>query len=180
MRQALFGLLLVLAGCAMLTGTPTLNDAQQVVAALKFPGSGAPTDLTVAGSFDRPDGDYRTGAPIAITVTASHPASIAVLRVLHSGQTTIVFPNRTQPDARAANGTIHVTIPAGPEGTQLFEFLAAADGAAWVFSRKPGDGAEYADLGSTTRAIVTALQTAFKGAAHGTVDVSYKAIKVSD
>jgi hypothetical protein len=169
---------LALAGCATLSGTPTLNDAQQVVAALKFPGSGAPTDLTVTATLDHPDSDYRTGTPIGIAVSASQPASIAVLRVLRGGETTIIFPNKTQPDARAASGTVHVTIPAGPEGTVLFEFLAAKDGAAWIFTRKPASGADYADLGSTSRAIVTDLETTFKGAPHGTVAVSHKAIKV--
>jgi hypothetical protein len=178
-RRALFGLLPALAGCAALSGAPSLDDAQQVVAALKFPGSGAPSDLTVTGNFDRPDGGYSTGAPIAITVTASEPASIAVLRVLHNGETTIVFPNKTQPDAHAANGTIRVTIPAGPEGAELFEFLAAANGgSAWIFTRKPAAPSDYADLGSTTRAIITDLQTTFKGAPHGTVAVSHGAISV--
>jgi hypothetical protein len=73
---------------------------------------------------------------------------------------------------------VHVTVPAGPEGTELFEFIAATDGTAWVFTKKPAAQSDYVDLGVTTRAIVTDLQTTFRHAERGTVAVSHAAIKV--
>ncbi len=148
------------------------------MALLKFASNNTPIDLTVTGRFDRPDGGYKTGDPIGLTVTTNKPASIAVLRVMHSGDTTIVFPNRNQPDARSGNGAAHVTVPAGPEGTELFEFIAATDGTAWVFTKKPAGSADYVDLGGATRAIVTDLETTFRHAERGTVAVSHAAIKV--
>lgn len=168
---------LALAGCAVVHQGPSLNDAQNAMVQLKFTNNGAPSDLAVTGRFDRADGDYKTGDPIALTVTTNKPASVAVLRVLHSGDTQIVFPNRTQRDA-ASNGVIRVTVPAGPEGTELFEFIAAADPTAWVFTKRPAPSADYVDLGGTTRAIVGDLETTFRHAARGTVAVSHQALKI--
>ena len=165
-----------LAGCGIVQSSPSLNDAQNAVMLLKFTNNGLPTDLTVTGRLDRDA--YRSGDPIGLTVTTNKPAWIAVLRVTRSGDTTIVFPNRNQPDARAAGGVIRVTVPAGPAGTELFEFIAATDGAAWVFTKKPEGGSDYVDLGVTTRAIVTDLQTTFRHAERGTVAVSHQAIRV--
>jgi hypothetical protein len=179
-RLGTLGCALVLAGCAVVHQGPALNDAQTAMTLLKFTNNNAPADLGVAARFDRPGGDYKTGDPIALTVTANKPAWVAVLRVMHSGDTTIIFPNRNQPDAHAANGAVHVTVPAGPEGTELFEFIGATDGTAWVFTKKPAGSAEYADLGGTTRSIVADLQTTFRHAARGTVAVSNKAIKIED
>ena len=178
MKRLAIALALALSGCAVVQSGPTLNDAQSTVALLKFTNNSAPTDLSVTGRFERSDGAYKPGDPIALTVTANKPASIAVLRVTRSGDTTIVFPNRNQPNAGAPNGVVHVTMPAGPEGTELFEFIAATDGTAWVFTKKPAAQSDYVDLGVTTRAIVTDLQTTFRHAERGTVAVSHAAIKV--
>jgi hypothetical protein len=97
--------------------------------------------------------------------------------VLHSGDTTIVFPNRHQPDARAT-GVVHVTVPPGLDGTELFEFIAATDGTAWLFTKKSDASAEYVDLGGTTRSIVSDIETTFRHAPRGSVAASYKAVKV--
>lgn len=176
-RLAALVVMLVLAGCGLQSG-PSPNDAQSAMALLKFTNNGAPADLSVTARFDRPDGAYKTGDPINLIVTTNKPASIAVLRVMHSGETTIVFPNRNQPDAQARNGVAHVTVAAGPEGTELFEFIAATDGTAWVFTRKPAALADYVDLGAATRAVVTDLETTFRHAQRGTVAVSHQAIKI--
>jgi hypothetical protein len=177
-RLAAFFVALALAGCAVVRQGPSLNDAQMAMTLLKFTNSGLPADLSVTARLDRPDGDTKPGDPIALTVTTNKPAWVAVLRVMHSGDTTIIFPNRNQPDAHAANEVVHVTVPAGPEGTEFFEFIAATDGTAWVFTKKPATLSDYADLGGTTRAIVTDLQTAFRHAERGTVAVSHQAIKI--
>jgi hypothetical protein len=168
---------LALAGCAVVHQGPSLNDAQTAVTQLHFTNNNAPADLSITARFDRPDGSYKTGDPITLDVTTNKPAWLAVLRVMHSGDTTIVFPNRTQPDAHA-NGVVHVTVPAGPEGTELFEFIAATDGTAWVFTKKPAGPSNYIDLGGTTRAVVSGLETTFRHAERGTVAVSHLAVKV--
>jgi len=103
-----------------------------------------------------------------------------VLRVLRSGETTIVFPDKAHPDARTANQTVHVDVPAAKEGAELFEFIAASDGASWLFKRKPDGAADYVELGSTTRALATDIATTFRGAAHGSVAVAHEAIRVRD
>ena len=172
-------MLALAAACTAFGGEPTLTDAQEVVAALKFPGSSAADDLTVSGAVDRHDARYNSGDTIALTVTVSHPASIAVLRVMRSGETTIVFPSKTHPDAQVA-GSVQFAVQASKGGAELFEFIAAADGSAWLFNRKPEGDAEYADLGSTTRAILTNLTTALRGAKPGTVAVAHKAIRVRE
>jgi len=169
---------LVLAGCGVVGGRPSLNDAQTAMTLLKVNNSGGPDELRIKAQFDRPDGGYKTGDPINLTVTTNKPAAIAVLRVRRSGETTIVFPSRSQPAAHAPNGIAHVTVTAGPEGTELFEFIAAVDGTDWVFTRKPPASSDYVDLGGTTRAIVTDLETTFRHSAHGTVAVSHQAIKI--
>jgi hypothetical protein len=176
-RLAGLAVALALAGCAVVHRGPSLNDAQEVMTLLKFTSNGLPTDLSVTGRFDRPDGDYKTGDPIVLTVTTNKPASIAVLRVMRSGDTQIIFPNRNQPDAHA-NGAVNVTVPAGPEGTELFEFIAAIDGTEWIFTKKPPALSDYVDLGGTTRAIFTDLETTFRHAERGTVAVSNKVIKI--
>jgi hypothetical protein len=169
---------LALAGCGVVGGGPSLNDAQTAMTLLKVNNSGGPGELRITARVDRPDGDYKTGDPIALTVTTSKPAAIAVLRVVRSGDTEIVFPNRSQPDARATNGVAHVTVSAGPEGTELFEFIAAVEGTDWVFTRKPAAPSDYVDLGGATRAIVTDLETTFRHSEHGAVAVSHQAIKI--
>jgi hypothetical protein len=177
-RVAALGLALALAGCAVVDQGPSLSDAQTAMTLLKFSNNGLPTDLSVTARLDRPDGGYRTGDPITLTVTVNKPASIAVLRVTRGGGTTIVFPNRNQPDARPPNGVAHVTVLAGPEGTELFEFIAATDATAWIFTKKPAASSDYVNLGSTTRATVTDLETTFRHAERGTVAVSHQAIKI--
>lgn len=176
-RLAALGLSLALAGCGVVQSGPSLDDAQNAVTLLHFAKGESPADLSLTARLDRPDGNYKTGDPIALTVTTNKPAWVAVLRVMHSGDTTIVFPSRNQPDAHT-NGVVHVTVPAGPEGTELFEFIAATDGTAWIFTRKPAAPADFVDLGSTTRAIVTDLQTTFRHAEQGTVAAAHQAIRI--
>lgn len=164
----------------MLRGAPSLNDAQNVIAALKFPATGKASDLAVAGTVDRPGARYASGSRITLSVSASRDASVAVLRVLRDGVTTIVFPSKSQPDARvAAHRPVQVRVVAGKPGTELFEFIAAVNGASWLFTRKPAGNADYVDLGSTTRAIADDIRTTLKGAPHGTVAVAHVAVRVS-
>lgn len=155
----------VVAGCGMVAGD-ALSDAQQVVADMKL---GAP-GLTITATVDHPDRGYRVGEAVTVTVQTDKPASIAVLRVMQSGVTTLVFPNRTQPSAKIAADTplnipepgTPVTLAVDKPGNVLFEVIGSLRGDAWLFSRKPEGSADFADLGATTRQLVKDIGTGLK------------------
>jgi Domain of unknown function (DUF4384) len=174
---AALALALALAGCGTGVGRE-LNDAQAVIADLKLSKAPKPDGLVVAGTADR--SAYRAGEPITLSVTANRAASLSVLRVLRNGVTTIIFPNRAQPDPRVTSNTpVTLRVTAADKGTELYEFIAAADGSAWPFTKKPPPGAEYVDLGSTTRALASDLETTFKPAPPGTVALAHLALHVA-
>ncbi|MGH7094715.1 MAG: DUF4384 domain-containing protein [Stellaceae bacterium] len=174
---AAIALALTLAGCGTGLGRD-LNDAQAVIADLRLHKTPQPGGLAVAGTADR--GAYRAGEPITLSVTANRAAYLSVLRVLRNGVTTIIFPSRTQPNPHiAANTPVTLRVTAADKGTELYEFIAAADGTAWPFTRKPPPGAEYVDLGSTTRALAGDLETTFGPAPPGTVAFAHLVLHVA-
>ena len=143
-----------------------LTDAQQAIADAKL-GAG---DLTVEGSVDRPDTTYAPGQPITLSVKTNKDASVAILRVLPSGETVLVFPNRAHRDAGIKANTV-LMVPAQGEavkiagdkpGTVLFKFIASTAGNAWIFKRAPDEGSDFANLGVTTRNIAKDLTSALK------------------
>jgi hypothetical protein len=171
-RAALAGLILwgaAGAGCGVLQGDQ-LTDAQQVIADLK---TGA-SDVKIVGRVEQADRRYRTGEPIALSFEVNRPAYVAVLRVLPNGVTTRLFPNmfpnKFQSSAQIpANATVRVpqtgaplTITAGKPGVVLFEFIAAASGESWLFTRKPTGAADFVELGATTRAVAKDLALSLK------------------
>lgn len=160
-----------------------LSDAQQVIADARINHG----DLTVAASADRPDTSYAPGQPITLSVKTSKDAYVAILRVLPSGATTIVFPNRAHRSAAVTANTPmsvpapgdKVTIAADKPGVVLFEVVASTVGTSWLFTRAPDDGSDFADLGVTTRDIAKDLLSALKvggaaqtAAAHLTVRIT--------
>lgn len=167
---------LLLVGCGALGGPPTLSDAQQAIADLKFKEAG----VTVTGAVEPAESRFHVGDRVGLAVTVNRDASVAVFRVERSGVTTRVFPNRSQPDAHVKAGAV-LHIPAAGSvlsdkpGPELFKFIAATGNAdAWLFTRKPAPGAEYVDLGSTSRAIAHDIRNTLKGpaaSAHLIVDV---------
>jgi hypothetical protein len=173
---------LAMSGCGVLGTKPSLSDAQQVIEQLKLPGAGAPSGLTIAGTVDRPDARYRSGEPIALSVVVDKAASVAVLRVLRSGRTAIVFPDRSHPDAKiAAHSALRIQIAADQPGAELFELIGATDmPAAWPFTKKPAPSAAYVELGSTTRALATDLLTTFRGAKPGTLAAATVVVRVDE
>jgi hypothetical protein len=173
---------LAMSGCALLGGKPSLSDAQQVFERLKLPGTGAPSGVTIAGAVDRPDARYRSGEPIVLSVVVDKAASVAVLRVLRSGRTAMVFPDRSRPDAKvAAHSALRVQVTADQRGAELFELIGATDmPTAWPFTKKPAASASYVELGSTTRALATDLLTTFRGAKPGTVAASTVVVRVDE
>jgi uncharacterized protein DUF4384 len=161
-----------LAGAACsIVGGDRLTDAQQVIADMKI-GSPDPTGtgLTIVGAVDHADRRYRVGEPIGLSAEVSKPAHIAVLRVMPSGATTLIFPNSRQPSAAVpASSPLRIPPPetsfavtADKPGTVLFEFIAASEGTSWLFSRKPEGAAPFVELGATTRALAKDIMTSLK------------------
>jgi hypothetical protein len=143
-----------------------LTDAQQIIADAKL-GAG---DLAIEGSVDRPDTTYGPGQPITLSVKTNKDAYVAILRVLPSGDTALVFPNRAHRDAGLKANTV-LMVPAQGEavkiavdkpGTVLFKFIASTSGNSWVFKRAPDDGSDFANLGVTTRNIAKDLTSTLK------------------
>lgn len=167
-------------GCAVAqkTDLPLLRkdvrtDAQQAIADMNVDHG----DLHVTASVDRDDKTYDPGQPITLRVQTSKDAHVAILEVLANGETTIVFPNRPHHDSAVKANTV-LTVPAADDpvkiavdkpGTVLFEFIASTASDAWLFTRPPDNGSDFADLGGTTRNIARDAIAALKvGAGHDT------------
>jgi hypothetical protein len=164
-----------------------LTDAQQVISDARLSGG----DLAIEGSVDRPDTTYDPGQPITLSVKTSKDAYVAILRVLPSGDTAIVFPNRAHRDAKIAANTV-LAVPAPGDlikiaidkpGIVLFQFIASTTGTSWLFHRAPDDGSDFADLGTTTRDIAKDLVSTLKvggpaptAAMHMTVRISGRSL----
>ena len=163
---ALAGWLAAGTACSALGGGDRLSDAQQVIADMKI----GPSGLTITGGVDRADRAYRAGEPITLSAEVNRVAYVAVLRVLPNGATTLVFPNKAQPVAQvAANSPLRIPGPGvatrlsadQPEAV-LFEFIASANGGSWLFGRKPQGAADFAELGTTTRALAKDIVDSLK------------------
>jgi len=159
-----------------------LTDAQQVIADTQINHG----EMTITASVDRPDKHYDVGQPIALRVTVSDNAYVAILRVLANGDTAIVFPNRAHPKADVAAGTTlsvpgpndAVTIAVNKPQLVLFEFIASSVGDSWLFNRKPDDGSDFADLGGTTRALAKDITNALKVGKGPQTVASYIVVRV--
>ncbi|HEY8872504.1 MAG TPA: DUF4384 domain-containing protein [Stellaceae bacterium] len=190
------------AACSVIGGSETLTDAQQVIAAMKIsrsdlkaadPKGGdqkAPdlkgADLAILGAVDHADRSYRVGEPIALSVEVNKAAYVAVLRVMPSGATTLVFPNSRQATARVPAGApLNIPEPGAPlkiavdqPGVVLFEFIASERGGSWLFSRKPQESAEFAELGATTRALAKDIVLSLKVGHGSDTAASHLALRV--
>lgn len=171
------------AGCdAVGGGSEDLNDAQQAIVDLKLPPSG----LKIIGGVDRGSRSYRLGEPIGLTVEVNQAANVAVLRVMQNGATAIVFPNRQHPAAEVPANTslripdpgtsLRITTPG--TGTVLLEFIAATRGGSWLFSRKPEGSADFAELGTTTRALAKDILTSLKPGPGAAVAATHLTVEV--
>jgi hypothetical protein len=161
------------AGCGVVGDSERLTDAQAVIADMKIGSSDQPgAGLTIIGAVDHADRRYRAGEPVTLSVEVSKAADVAVLRVMPNGATTLVFPNRSQASPRmSANSPMRIPAPGAPfqiaapdrPGIVLFEFIAASRGDAWLFSRKPEGSADFAELGTTTRALAKDIALSLRG-----------------
>ena len=110
----------------------------------------------------------------------------SVLRVMPSGVTTLIFPNRRHPNAQlAANAPLRLPEPGDPRaiaiekpGVALFEFVAASGGNSWLFNRKPQESAEFAELGTTTRALAKDIVLSLKVGHGSDTAASHLALRV--
>lgn len=104
--------------------------AQRALADVKAP----PSDLTVTAWVDQQDNTYTVGETLSLTVQANADAYVTVLNVGTNGQTTVLFPNRFQPDNRVtANRPFQVPSResgsvlrvGGPGGTDVIKVIAS-------------------------------------------------------
>jgi hypothetical protein len=165
-----------------------LTDAQKAIANTKINHG----DMTIRASVDRADTTYTAGQPIVLSVSTSKDAHVAILRVLPGGETTLLFPVKTKPEADKADAKANktdakkadtansktdiaanqvLTLP-GPHdgftisvdkpGVVLFEFIASTAGDSWLFKRGPDADSDFANLGVTSRAIAKDIVDSLK------------------
>jgi hypothetical protein len=186
MRLLLVALWAVAAtACSAIGAQETLTDAQQVIADMKI-GASEPkgADLGIVGVVDH--ADRRVGEPIILSVQVNKAADVAVLRVMPNGETTLIFPNRRQPSARVSAGTpLRIPEPGAPlaitadrPGVVLFEFIASMRGDSWLFNRKLQASADFAELGTTTRALAKDIVLSLKVGHGSDTAASHLAIRV--
>jgi hypothetical protein len=136
------------------------------------------------GAVDHADRPYNVGEPIVLSVEVNQAAFVAVLQVMPSGATRLIFPNRRHGGAQlAANSPLSLpeagdpaVIAAENPGVVLFEFIASTRGGSWLFNRKPQEAADFAELGTTTRALAKDIVLSL-GGGHGTA-ASHLALRV--
>jgi hypothetical protein len=172
-------------GCGVIGDGERLTDAQEVIADMKIgPADPQAADLKIVGAVDHADRRYRVGEPIVLSVDVNQAAFVAVLQIMPSGATRLVFPNRRHASARlAANAPLSLPEAGGPAviaaenpGVVLFEFAASTRGGSWLFNRKPQEGSDFAELGTTTRALAKDIVLSL-GAGQGTA-ASHLALRV--
>jgi hypothetical protein len=165
------GLAAALAGCTFADRVgvirhDTLTDAQQAIANTRINAG----DMTIEAGVDRADTSYDAGQPITVSVKVSQDAHVAILRVLANGDTVILFPNKKQPKSDIKANT-PLTVP-GPDdpvtiaidkpGVVLLEFIASTAGDSWLFNRPASEGSDFAELGTTTRALAKGITGSLK------------------
>jgi len=164
------------AGCGVIGDSERLTDAQEVIADMKIgPADPQAADLKIVGAVGHADRRYRVGEPIVLSVEVNQAAFVAVLQVMPNGAARLIFPNARHAGARLApNSPLRlpeagdpVAITANKPGVALFEFLASTRGGSWLFNRKPQEGSDFAELGTTTRALAKDIVLSL-GAAQGT------------
>jgi hypothetical protein len=183
-RAALVCCAMASAGCSMIGGD-TLSDAQQVIANMKSGAADVAADgLKVTGAVDHADRTYRVGEPIVLQAEVNKPAYVAVLRVMPSGATSVVLPNRAQPAAQLTSplrippATASFTIAAETPGPILFEFIGTSRGDSWLFTRKPVGSADFVELGTTTRALASDILPSVRTADGVGTAFAYLAVRV--
>ena len=98
------------------------------------PAAASPGALNVVAWVDHADNTYAIGEAVGLFVRANKDAYLTVLNVGPSGNTTMLFPNAFQKDARVrANQTVRIPAPgsgtsvtvSGPVGHELIKVIAS-------------------------------------------------------
>ncbi len=160
-----------------------LSDAQQAIADTKINAG----EMTIAAHADRADTTYDLDQPIALSVKVSKNAHVAILSVLPSGTTILLFPNRKHPKADVAADTVltvpgpddPVSIKASPSGVLLFEFIASTAGDSWLYHRAPDKDSDFAAIGATTRSIAKYIVESLKVNKGPETAATYLTVRVS-
>ena len=149
---------------------PTARDLtveQTSVFRIKAPADAAPGRLNVVAWVDHADNTYAVGEKVRLFVRASKDAYLTVLNVGPSGNTTLLFPNAFQRDARISGNRV-VEIPApgsgagirvgGPVGRELIKVIASTKPVPMFQAVQPAANATFAVLAVGGRSLARDLQ----------------------
>ena len=126
-RPALVATLLSAVAASGISSSPAADDspardltvAQTAIFSVQAPASAAASPaLSVVAWVDHADNTYAIGEAVTLFVRANKDAYLTVLNVGPSGNTTLLFPNAVQKDARVAAGHV-VQIPAPDTGISI-------------------------------------------------------------
>ena len=145
-----------------------LTVEQGAVFAVQAPASAAsnPDRLSVVAWVDHADNTYAIGETLRLFVRPSKDAYLTVLNVGPSGNTTLLFPNAVQKDARvAANRVVEIPGPgsgtsirvSAPVGRELIKVIASTSPAPVFEAAKPMGNGPFAAL-ETGRSVARDLQ----------------------
>ena len=144
-----------------------LTVEQTSVFSIQAPAAAAPGRLNVVAWVDHADNTYAVGEKVRLFVRASEDAYLTVLNVGPSGNTTLLFPNAFQRDARIAGNQV-VEIPApgsgagirvgGPVGRELIKVIASTKPVPMFQAVQPAANATFAVLALGARSLARDLQ----------------------
>ena len=131
------------------------------------PAAASPGALNVVAWVDHADNTYAIGEAVGLFVRASKDAYLTVLNVGPSGNTTMLFPNAFQKDARVrANQVVRIPAPgagtsitvSGPVGRELIKVIASTSPAPLFQAAKLTGAGLFAMLDGGSRSVARDLQ----------------------
>ena len=145
-----------------------LTVEQGAVFAVQAPASAASNSnrLSVVAWVDHADNTYAIGETVRLFVRPSKDAYLTVLNIGPSGNTTLLFPNAVQQNARvAANQVVEIPAPgsgtsirvSGPVGRELIKVIASTSPVPLFEAAKPAGSGPFAAL-ETGRSVARDLQ----------------------
>ena len=144
-----------------------LTVEQTAIFTVQAPGTTSPGALNVVAWVDHADNTYAIGEAVGLFVRTNKDAYLAVLNVGPSGNTTMLFPNAFQKDARVrANQVVQIPGPAsgtsirvnGPVGRELIKVIASTSPAPLFEAAKLTGAGPFAMLDGGSRSVARDLQ----------------------
>ena len=141
--------------------------------------------LVVTAWVDHEDNTYALGERVQLFVQTNKDAYVTVLNVAPTGVTTVLFPNRFQPDNRVrANTVTRVPDPAsgaaitvsGPVGAELIKVIASTRPRAPFAGSQLGQAVPFSRLSTGAAETARTLQVVLEDQAGGEWDDYNKAI----